>query len=192
MSIELKHCTFIHVPKAAGTWVATQLHKLDLVVKGGAGSHDSPELKKPGFAFVRDPEEWVISHWCHRRRNNWCWNQYRRLDVECQSEDFRTWIENIIQHPGIVQRTLEDFIRRYEGLNFHLGKVENAKEDLIRLLAMFGEEFDPEIIRTSDPVHVSLERPTIPDDLIRAFRDSQRGYYEKYNYLEKCNEHHTI
>jgi hypothetical protein len=179
MAIFLEHCTFIHIPKTGGTWVGEVLDDLGLALSGEAGDHRPAETDKPCFAFVRDPEDWVVSWWCHRKRNGWNW-QDRRLENECKSEDFTQWIENIIGKPGIVEQALLDFVLPYEAVR--LGKTENIRHDLIKFLGEFGETFDEQVVLDKEEIHVSEDKPKIPSDLIDEFRHSQIQYYRHYQY----------
>lgn len=104
------------------------------------------------------------------------------MENACKSKDFRGWVKNIIQHPGILKSSLEDFIGCYSD-DLQLGRTETIRRDLIDFLSQFGEKFDADFIRKKPRVHVSKGCPTIPDDLLEDFRASQYDYYEKYGYL---------
>jgi len=199
MAMELKNSMFIHIPKCAGRTIN---RILKAYVKGANGilgenkdSHFLPDTDKQVFAFVRHPATFVHSLWHHRARSNrrapqWNWQDYLRLERVCKSENYNTFVENILDGKGYVNDYYNYYVSKYQNVQF--GKMENLVEDLIKILKQNNEDFDEKGIRENIYVHgannkqknkpVSVNECMTYDQLKRLITESEQELCRKFDY----------
>ena len=126
MAIELKNSLFIHNPKCGGRTVKQMLKKYvkNCVVLGDDiyESHATPDTTKQVFGFIRHPATFVHSLWTHRSKkkghgDEWNWHPDIRLEQECQSKDYNTFVENVISKENI----------EWNYYQYYFGKYQNVK-----------------------------------------------------------------
>jgi hypothetical protein len=186
---------FLHVPKTGGTWVwrAIEAGGLEFEVLGVPPTPNpkTNHLDLSGtdeyadrftIAFVRHPLEWWRSLWAYRMGDGW--DPRRQIDSVACSDDFNTFIEQVIEHLPLY---LEADYARYIGppsepISF-IGRYEFLADDLVRALKTAGEEFDEAALRAYPPDNVSdyerfpaFYRPEVAARLA----DSERATIERF------------
>jgi len=167
MAIELKNSMFIHVPKCGGRTVKQMLKKY---VSGARvigddiyESHATPDTNLKVFGFVRHPATFIHSLWTHRSKKKghgdaWNWHPDILLEQECKSNDYNTFVDNILKRENMVWHYYMHYLGKYE--NPMIGKMENLPDSLITILKANNEDFDEKRIRENIYVHGANNRTT--------------------------------
>ena len=167
MAIELKNSMFIHVPKCGGRTVKQMLKKY---VSGARvigddiyESHATPDTNLKVFGFVRHPATFIHSLWTHRSKKKghgdaWNWHPDILLEQECKSNDYNTFVDNILKRENMVWHYYMHYLGKYE--NPMIGKMENLPDSLINILKENNEDFDEKRIRENIYVHGANNRTT--------------------------------
>lgn len=201
MAVRLPNSIYIHLMKTGGWTVRNVLSELRLN-RGEVGRHHDPvcllplpKKKRPFvFVFVRHPLSWYRSYWAFRMQAAWQvhpkqpitgWQTFGSvLDHECRSNDFATWMENVLAH--VPEGFLSRIYRIYtEGVDF-VGKVESFEEDFCRALRLAGESFSPEIIHRFPRRNVTNSRFTAaarwPKKLAAKIMQTESYALERFGY----------
>ena len=167
MAIQLKNSMFVHIPKCGGRTVKRMLKRYVSGVKVIGDdiyeSHNTPDTDKPVFAFIRHPATFIHSLWTHRSKKKghgeaWNWQEYLRIEKECQSKDYNTFIENVLKGNNYVWDYYLHYTQKYDNIQY--GKMENLLEDLITILKQNNEDFDEKGIRENLDVHGANNKST--------------------------------
>ena len=165
MAIELKNSLFIHNPKCGGRTVKQMLKKYvkNCVVLGDDiyESHATPDTTKQVFGFIRHPATFVHSLWTHRSKkkghgDEWNWHPDIRLEQECQSKDYNTFVENVIGKENIVWDYYQYYFGKYSNVQYC--KMEQLPVSLIHVLKLNNEDFDEQAIVDNIYVHGANDR----------------------------------
>ena len=160
MAIELKNSLFIHNPKCGGRTVKQMLKKYvkNCVVLGDDiyESHATPDTTKQVFGFIRHPATFIHSLWTHRSKkkahgSDWNWHPDIRLEQECKSQDYNTFVENILDKKNMVWDYYQHYLGKYPNVQYC--KMEQLPDSLIQVLKLNNEDFDEEAIRKNIYVH---------------------------------------
>jgi len=154
---------FLHTPKTGGTWVTVALKAAGVSydriwTRLGAGNRGHPTLAEAAafrdrftFAFVRHPLDLYRSFWADNMRVGWPTN---RPFYDLRSDDFPTYVNRILaRHPGFFSQHLEEFTGPPEAPIPFVGRYESLRDDLVRALALAGEEFDEAGLRAVPPAN---------------------------------------
>lgn len=159
MAIYLKNTMFIHIPKCGGRWIRNMMenHVNGYRYSGDPiyDAHDSPDNQgKTVFCFVREPATFAHSLWHHRAKkkankhgHKFNWQEYIRLEKECQSEDYQTFMENVASNKDAVADYYNHYVGKYDNVIF--GKMENLAEDFLNILVANNEDIDYDAIKRS-------------------------------------------
>jgi len=165
MAIELKNSLFIHNPKCGGRTVKQMLKKYvkNCVVLGDDiyESHATPDTTKQVFGFIRHPATFVHSLWTHRSKkkghgDEWNWHPDIRLEQECKSKDYNTFVENVISKENIVWDYYQYYFGKYQNVQYC--KMEKLPTSLIHVLKLNNEDFDEKAITDNIYVHGANDR----------------------------------
>ena len=165
MAIELKNSLFIHNPKCGGRTVKQMLKKYvkNCVVLGDDiyESHATPDTTKQVFGFIRHPATFVHSLWTHRSKkkghgDEWNWHPDIRLEQECQSKDYNTFVENVIGKENIVWDYYQHYFGKYSNVQYC--KMEQLPTSLTHVLKLNNEDFDEQAIIDNIYVHGANDR----------------------------------
>ena len=165
MAIELKNSLFIHNPKCGGRTVKQMLKKYvkNCVVLGDDiyESHATPDTTKQVFGFIRHPATFVHSLWTHRSKkkghgDEWNWHSDIRLEQECQSKDYNTFVENVISKENIVWDYYQHYFGKYSNVQYC--KMEQLPVSLNHVLKLNNEDFDEQAIIDNIYVHGANDR----------------------------------
>jgi hypothetical protein len=165
MAIELKNSLFIHNPKCGGRTVKQMLKKYvkNCVVLGDDiyESHATPDTTKQVFGFIRHPATFVHSLWTHRSKkkghgDEWNWHPDIRLEQECQSKDYNTFVENVISKENIVWDYYQHYFGKYSNVQYC--KMEQLPVSLNHVLKLNNEDFDEQAIIDNIYVHGANDR----------------------------------
>jgi len=160
MAIELKNSLFIHNPKCGGRTVKQMLKKYvsNCKVLGDDiyESHATPDTTKQVFGFIRHPATFIHSLWTHRSKkkahgSDWNWHPDIRLEQECKSQDYNTFVENILERKNMVWDYYQHYLGKYPNVQYC--KMEQLPDSLIQVLKLNNEDFDEEAIRKNIYVH---------------------------------------
>jgi hypothetical protein len=207
MAFLLSHSVFVHIPKSAGQWVAQTLNNAGLIVGTLGVVHASPDEIRHELAFqqrsivftiVRHPLSWYQSIWVHRMNENWLpmddpnWFTPRWMDIwaeftkHCQASRFDEFVRKCITYfpNGFVSTLYEVYT---EGCSF-VGKQERLVEDLLKVLKLAGEQFQPASIYTMPPKNVRARQPhwsslcTYTPPLIDLTMQTEANAIERFGY----------
>jgi len=165
MAIELKNSLFIHNPKCGGRTVKQMLKRYvkNCVVLGDDiyESHATPDTSKQVFGFIRHPATFVHSLWTHRSKkkghgDEWNWHPDIRLEQECQSKDYNTFVENVISKENIVWDYYQHYFGKYSNVQYC--KMEQLPVSLNHVLKLNNEDFDEQAIIDNIYVHGANDR----------------------------------
>jgi len=147
MAMILKHSMFIHIPKCGGRWTKAMLEQHAGARHCGDpiyDSHDTPDYDGPVFCIVREPATFAHSLWHHRAKkksnkfgHKFNWQEYIRLENECQSEDYNEFMNNVANNKNAVWDYYQHYIGKYETVWY--ARMENMAEDLVDILGKLGE-----------------------------------------------------
>ena len=198
MAIELKNSLFIHNPKCGGRTVKQMLKRYvkNCVVLGDDiyESHATPDTSKQVFGFIRHPATFVHSLWTHRSKkkghgDEWNWHPDIRLEQECQSKDYNTFVENVISKENIVWDYYQHYFGKYSNVQYC--KMEQLPVSLIHVLKLNNEEFDELDILNNIYVHgandkdkktpVTLENSMTSDQCKRLMKSETKLQEFEYN-----------
>ncbi len=181
MAIELKNSMFIHVPKCGGRTIKLMLKKYvkhcKIIGDDIWESHGTPDTDKKVFGFIRHPATFIHSLWTHRSKKKghgdaWNWHKDIRMEQQCQSKDYNTFIENILRNKDCVFDYYMHYLGKYKNVQF--GKMEKLCEDLIKILKENDEEFDEGAIRANIYIHGANNKQTNrPISLVETMTYSQ-------------------
>jgi hypothetical protein len=158
MALVSNKSTFLHIAKCSGMWIrhAYKLCNIPHVEVGDQHLHFPTLLRyndeefyksRYTFAFIRHPLTWYQSRWAFRLKNGW--RSQHPLDFNCASNDFATFINNVIQYKpdGWVTWEYKSYIDQVPGGIKFIGKTENLVEDTITAFREAGEEFNENVVR---------------------------------------------
>ena len=192
MSLLLWKSVVLHIPKTGGTWVKVALKRAGLIVGVHTNYHgtlaemkEEPEAQGlPKFAFVRRPDKWLASYWGYRMTT-------RRFNPSFDPVVFDTSFEKFVlncslfEPQGLASKHFRHFIGEGATRIQHVGRIENLSEDLIRILQETGEDFDPEVIRSTprervESQHIRDRAIVTPKILRQIWRADWRTFEEFY------------
>jgi hypothetical protein len=174
MAIYLKNSMFVHIPKCGGRWVKqmieSHIHGYEYSGDPIYDAHDSPDEKgRQPFAFVREPATFAHSLWHHRAKkkankfgHKFNWQTYIRMEEECQSEDYQTFMNNVADNPNAVSDYYKHYIGRYE--HIRIGRMEYLSTDFVSFLKLDNEEANYEAIEKSGQSKIGLGTDQSPVD----------------------------
>jgi len=199
MAIELKNSMFIHVPKCGGRTVKQMLKKFVSSVKIIGDdiyeSHATPDTDKQVFGFIRHPATFIHSLWTHRSKkkahgSDWNWHPDIRMEQECQSKDYNTFVENVLKGKNYVWNYYQHYLGKYNNVQY--GTMENLSESLISILKQNNEDFDEKGIRENIYVHgannkqkgkpVTVAESMNYDQLKRLITNSEEELCKRFDY----------
>ncbi len=194
MAIELKNSMFIHVPKCGGRTVKQMLKKYvaGATVLGDDiyESHATPDTDKQVFGFVRHPATFIHSLWTHRSKKKghgemWNWHPDILLEQECQSNDYKTFVKNILNKKNMVWNYYQHYLGKYPNVQYC--KMEQLPDALIHVLKLNNEDFDEKGIRENIYVHGANNKSTNrPISLIESMNYEQCQLLVKKAEKELC------
>jgi len=194
MAIELKNSMFIHVPKCGGRTVKQMLKKYvaGATVLGDDiyESHATPDTDKQVFGFIRHPATFIHSLWTHRSKKKghgemWNWHPDILLEQECQSNDYKTFVKNILNKKNMVWNYYQHYLGKYPNVQYC--KMEQLPEALIHVLKLNNEDFDEKGIRENIYVHGANNKSTNrPISLIESMNYEQCQQLVKKAEKELC------
>jgi hypothetical protein len=130
-----------------------------------------PKLKGlKTFAFVRNPVTWYQSRWSCNYNRFFFMNPHEHpnpgvklpviaIKTKKEYDDFNVYISRVLkQQPRCFVRQMKRYLGEDYGWLDYVGKFENLQEDLVTALTMFGEEFDPEVIRATKAINESDDK----------------------------------
>ena len=167
MAIELKNSMFIHVPKCGGRTVKQMLKKYVSGCKVLGDdiyeSHATPDTDKQVFGFIRHPATFIHSLWSHRSKKKghgdaWNWHPDIRMEQECQSNNYNTFIDNVLKGENYVYDYYMHYLGKYPNVQYC--KMELLPESLIHVLKLNNEDFDEKGIRENIYVHGANNKST--------------------------------
>lgn len=185
---------FLHTPKTGGLWItqafeASGIQTLYITELPHISLFDFkvryPEHReKFFFSFVRHPIYWWQSYWRYKRTVGW--DPDNDLDMAIRSDDFETFVENILlRFPGTCFTYFQNFTGPLEqSVNF-IGRYENLVDDFLSVVTRFHEVDEP-AVRSLMPINESDKK------FSAEFRDCTLLYrlyfaeiqaFERYNYM---------
>lgn len=193
MTIELKHSMFIHIPKAGGRWISTQITKhvknYRFIGSPIYNAHDTPDTDLPVIAFVRHPVTLLNSLWHHRSRKHgnkrakeWNWDTHILLERECGCPSYNEFFRKVSERPGIVEDYFNHFTSKYA--NVHYGRMEYIADDLIKILTELGEDFDAGGIKNNEnkKIGISAKELTCSQEICDKIVNNEKLFCEKFGY----------
>lgn len=166
MALATDRSIFLHIPKTAGVLIRHifKICKISYTELGEQHSHfpeilryQSPEFFKDRFlfSFIRHPLTWYQSRWAFRVKHGW--KAQHPLDYNCASNDFHTFVENVLSYKptGWLTWECQSFIDQCPRPIDFVGRVENLIEDIITVLTLAGEKFNPNTIKNCPRVNDS-------------------------------------
>ncbi len=166
MALATSKSLFLHIPKTAGIFIrhVFKVCKIDHIELGDQHSH-FPELLRYRpeewfrdrfvFAFVRHPLTWYQSRWAFRVKHGW--RAQHPLDLNCASNDFHTFVNNMLEYKpdGWFTWECRMFIDQVPNRINFVGKTENLVNDVFAALEQAGEKFSHKVIKSIPRVNDS-------------------------------------
>ena len=198
MTLIMKNCAFVHIPKTGGMWVRQVIGEspdipvfcnvrvvLDLQTTEGQGNtqHNVPLNRienKPIFCFVRNPITWYRSYWAHKGYKA-AWSGSNSFDKGVHSDNFSEYIDKVLTYEGYTKQ-LFDFYTQHAT---RVGLFENLASDLVSILTEFEEDCE-NLNWTQSPVNVSSEewkqKALYSEKQLCAIIESDKEVFLKYGY----------
>ena len=173
MALATDKLVFLHIPKCAGCFFrhVFKVCKIDHFEIAEQHSH-FPELlrhKPESFfterklvSFVRHPLTWYQSRWAFRVKHGW--KPQHPLDFNCASNDFRTFVDNLLKYKpdGWFSWECRMFLNEAPKSVDFVGRTENIVDDTIAALKLAGEKFSEKAIRSIPRVNDSdIDRKSV-------------------------------
>lgn len=156
MALASKNFVFLHIPKTGGMWASSVLRRTTNTFMVGHQHSHFPQLLEHYpeewyrdrfiFTIIRHPITWYQSVWAFRMKSGWKMNH--PLDANCASNDFRTFVSNVLEYKpdGWVTWLYEQYIQYVpDGIDF-IAKIENGARDIKTAISMSGLKYDEEMI----------------------------------------------
>lgn len=160
MALATDKLLFLHIPKTGGVWLAFVLRRLGLQPAMIGHQHiHFPQLlrlhdedwfkQRHIFTMIRHPLTWYQSRWAFRIKHGW--RLGHPLDYNCASNDFRVFVDNLLQYKpnGWLTWLYSQYIDRTPGRINSIVRLENCVDDAIETLRMAGVEFDEDVVRNT-------------------------------------------
>lgn len=166
MALASNRSLFYHVPKTAGMWIrhAYKVSNIATYEIGDTHSHFPYLFKfKPlvyykdiyGYVFIRHPLSWIQSRWAFRMRHGW--RATHPLDYNCMSNNFHTFVENMLRYrpDGWVTLEYKNYIDGYADAIKFVGRVEYLLGDFKIAMDAAGETINWDILRNMNRINDS-------------------------------------
>lgn len=202
MTLLLPNSVFIHIPKTGGTWVRQALEDADLSIATilsrdrkesynntidswhNVPTWDIRYQERPNrFCFVRHPAEWYRSYWAFRmwKKN---WNVVENdFDFWCAAGNFEEFIEKVLHHYSGYLTQMHAYFADH--CTF-VGKSENLPTDLLTVLDLFEEKYDPRDIALLHPIKVTPIKYKMAaiyaEGQLERILEAESGALERYDY----------
>jgi hypothetical protein len=196
MALLTDHSLFLHVPKTGGTWIRHAYERGINFTRLGSQHSKFPDLLKcegcpnPNtrfiYAFVRHPITWYQSRWAFRLKTGWITDH--PLDKMCASNNFTTFIENVVTHypNGWLTFEYSQFIDTVPKPIDFVGRMEFLNTDFIKALQLANEPHIPRFDSASRINNADLDGKTsfelaqYPPSLLKSLLDVERAVIDKY------------
>ncbi len=194
----LPNSRFLHIPKTGGIWVFHAITRTGIPLQRYLNKNGSQHLNfaqcsgiapfKFTFAFVRHPLGWWKSYWQYKMGVNWHVNTFNhnRIDQECASDNFHTFIRNVIRKfPGHCSKVFKNFVGPEESPIDFIGKYENLNNDLVAALHCANEKFSEDDINATMPTNVSNKQKfpaSYTPELESAVREAETYAMRRFGY----------
>jgi hypothetical protein len=160
----------------------------------------APRLDTRGitaFSFVRHPQDWYESMYWFRHDRNWAVDP-RHLDpadievrwpvegilTEYLNPTFSEFMHYMLENePGYVQRLYEQYVGPPDNEIDFVGRTENLKFDLRKILIMLQYYNRITFMQVSvDNQHGKLHKTPWTQKLLDAVYDSEKGAFDRWGY----------
>ena len=186
---------FVHIPKCGGRWIKQMIesHVPNYEYSGDPiyDAHDSPDERgRTPFCFVREPATFAHSLWHHRAKkkankfgHQFNWQTYIRLEEECQSEDYTTFMENVANNPNAVADYYFHYIGRYERIR--MGRMESLAPDFISFLKLGNEKANYKAIEQSanSKIGIGTDQSPVEGNLRVRINRANEEFCHRMGYL---------
>ena len=148
---------FMHIPKTGGVWLSYAMRRAGMqpIMLGHQHNHfpqllqlHDEEWYKKYFIFtmIRHPLTWYQSRWAFRVKHGW--RLGHPLDLNCASNDFHVFMDNILRYKpdGWVTWLYEQYINNVPGGIDYVARLEYCVEDAIDIFTKANIDFDPSTI----------------------------------------------
>ena len=113
----------------------------------------SPEEEsKLSFCFIRHPLSWLKSFWYIQMQRGWSLDEY---SISLKSDSFSEFLMKAVEiYPdGPVSAIFSPYLEKCK----EVGRQENLKEDLLRILNLAGERLIPEVVATAKIISLEID-----------------------------------
>lgn len=194
MAIYLKNSMFIHIPKCGGRWIKSMIenHVNGYRYSGDPtyDAHDSPDANgKQVFCFIREPATFAHSLWHHRAKkkenkfgHKFNWQEYIRLEKQCQSEDYDQFMENVANNKNAVADYYKHYVGKYKNVQY--GRMEFLASDFLNILTINNESFNEKAIRKSGNsiIGKGTSHSPVAADIRKRINQANVDFCKKFGY----------
>ena len=192
MALVLPNSIFYHVGRTAGHFVRKTIVDMHIPTYEVGNFHDWPscinlspeEENKLSFSFIRHPLSWLKSFWCIQMQRGWSLDEY---SVSLQSDSFSEFLIKAVEiYPdGPVSAIFRPYLEQCK----EIGRQENLKEDLCRIMNLAGEKIIPSVISQAKIIAVDID-PTIsisataPKSVLDKVMDVEKSFVDQWGYRD--------
>lgn len=192
LALVLPNSIFYHAGRTAGHFVRKIVMDMNIPTYEVGNFHDWPscinlspeEENKLSFCFIRHPLSWLKSFWCIQMQRGWSLDEYSK---SLQSDSFSEFLMKAVEiYPdGPVSAIFRPYLEQCK----EVGRQENLKEDLHRILDLAGEEIVPSILSQARIIAVDIDHSisiaaTAPRLVLDKVIKIEKNFIEQWGYRD--------
>ena len=190
MALVLPNSIFYHAGRTAGHFVRKTVVDMNIPTYEVGNFHDWPscinlspeEQSKLSFCFIRHPLSWLKSFWCIQMQRGWSLDEYSK---SLQSDSFSEFLMKAVEiYPdGPVSAIFRPYLEQCK----EIGRQEDLKEDLSRILILAGERLIPEVVANAKIVSVEIDASvkmaaTAPKEILEKVMETEKDLCSRWGY----------